>query len=101
MPWSSSQPDAGPPVFNSQANLVRILSTHLRDERLSHPCPAPGSNPRPVAWQHKTQTTAAPGFIFIAYFFENIQPIINNDLIKLRLMNIFISKVHKEENKLK
>ena len=61
MPWTSGQLDAGPPVFSSQANLVLILSTHSRDERLSEPCPARGSNRGPVAWQRKALTTVPPG----------------------------------------
>ena len=38
MPWLSGRPDAGSSVFGSQANLVLILLTHLRDERLSQLC---------------------------------------------------------------
>ena len=51
MPWSSGQPDAGPPVFSSQANLILILSIHLRDDKLSQPCPVPGSNLGPLTAQ--------------------------------------------------
>ena len=44
MPWSSGQPDAEPRVFtrSSQANLVLIFLTHLRDERLRKTLPSPG-----------------------------------------------------------
>ena len=58
-------------MFSSQASLVHILSTHLRDERLSQPCPAPGSNPG----TYGDATTIAPpasSFVitneFCAYF---------------------------------
>ena len=49
MSWSSGQADIGPAVFSSQAMMVFILSTHVREEWLSQPCLDPGSNPGPVA----------------------------------------------------
>ena len=51
-------------MFSLQANLVLILSTRSRDERLSQPCLPPGSNPEPVAWQRKVLITAPPGFTY-------------------------------------
>ena len=61
MSRSSGQPEASPPVFGSQANLGIFSFTHLKDERLSQPCPAPGSNPGPVTWQRNALTIAPPG----------------------------------------
>ena len=57
MPWSSGQLDAGPTVFSSQANLVLILLTHLRDERPNQPYLAAESNLGSVLWQRKSLTT--------------------------------------------
>ena len=64
MPWLSGQPDAGPQVFSSQADLILILLTHRKDERLSQPCTVSGSNHGPVAWQCKALTTTPPGFSY-------------------------------------
>ena len=63
MPWLSGQPDAGLPVFSFQANLVLILWTTPRDDRLSQPWTAPELNPGLVAWQHEAVTTEPLGFI--------------------------------------
>ena len=54
---ASGQLDAGFQLFNYQANLVLILSTHLRDERLSQSCSAPVSNQGSVLWQHEARAT--------------------------------------------
>ena len=64
MPWSKGQPDAGPPVFSTQADLVLISSTQLR---LSQLCPAPGSTVEPAAQQHKVLTIESPDFDFCLY----------------------------------
>ena len=51
MPLKSGQPDAGPPEFSSQADLVLIfIDSSKGSSRLSQPCPGPGSKPEPVAW---------------------------------------------------
>ena len=73
MSWSSGLSDSGPPVCSCQANLALILlSTYLRDERMSQPCPTPGSNVEPVAWQRKTVTTALTGFLHLKFLILNI-----------------------------
>ncbi|GFW14456.1 hypothetical protein TNCV_298761 [Trichonephila clavipes] len=50
------------PRVKSQANLILILSTHRRDERLSQPCPAQGLNLGPVVWKRDALTTQPLGF---------------------------------------
>ena len=63
-------------MSSSQVNLVLILSTNIRDEKLSQPSPAPGLKMGPLMWQCKALTAVPPGFflkIICIYIFIELQ----------------------------